>query len=398
MNIHPMVKYLLKEDIKKVEWYDLAVKFNICPDTKKKAHRAEGAKRMWQRFVKSLEKNGQDLEVVKQTFKNGELLFETKKKAPLEVDVDISNMEISKVTTNPYNGGKWITYKNEMGLSADQIRKIKDDFEFKPFKSTIVNNNSNKIGVVDISDIHAGSLVRYMHETVKQRSFNIDVLNEYLDNAATTINSYNFKEVSLFLPGDLIESFSGFNHRDTYKNIQAHQGDIITMSYVILKRLLSNINNLKKVYMTEGNHDRFTMQKDGNSRKGMAEVLAYFLAENTSVPIVYHPFVVSDEIDGLYHICTHGDYRSFQKNGYDTFFFKYGKQGMYNVLKTGHLHRFNILAQTDEYMHYECPSIFTGGFFEESIGFNSVPAITIIQNINYLCNIDYRTLCQYNKS
>jgi len=391
-----MVKYLLKEDSKDFKWYDLAVKFNISEGTKKKSDRGKNAKRIWSNFLKNVENNGQDLEVVKQTFKNGELLFETKKILPVEVDVDVSNMEISKVTTNPY-GGKWISYKNEVGLSTDQIKKISDDFEFKPFNPSIVSN-TNGIGVVDISDIHAGSLVKFMYETIKQRSFNIDVLNNYLDNAAKIINDYKFKEVSLFLPGDIIESFTGFNHRDTYKNIQSHQGEIITLSYQILKRLLSNINNLKKVYMTEGNHDRFTMQKDSDSRKGVGEVLAYFLAENTSVPIVYHPFMVSDEIDGLYHICTHGDYRSFQKNGYDTFFFKYGKQGMYNVLKTGHLHRFNIMSQTDEYMHYECPSIFTGGFFEEALGYNSLPAITIIQNIDYLCNIDYRTLCKYNKS
>lgn len=395
MNIHPMVKHLLKEDIKKTEWYELAVKFNISPGTKRKAHRAFNAKRIWDTFLKVLEKNGQDLEVVKQTFKDGELLFETKKRVPVEQDINVSEMEIMKITTNP-NGGNWITYKNQLGFSTDQIKMLNDSFEFKPFEPKIVKN-ANGVGVVDISDLHAGSLVRFMYETIKQRAFNVDVLNTYLDNAAAIINGYNFKEVSLFLPGDFIESFTGFNHRDTYKNVQAHQGEIITLSYSILKRLLGNINNLKKVYMTEGNHDRFTMQKDGNSRKGIGEVLAYFLAENTTVPIVYHPLLVADEIDGLYHICTHGDYRSFQKNGYDTFFFKYGKQGMYNVLKTGHLHRFNILAQTDEYMHYECPSIFTGGFFEESLGFNSLPAITIIQNIDYLCNIDYRTLCKYKQ-
>lgn len=393
MILNKLVEYLLENE-QTLSWYDLAVKFNICPNGSKES-KANNARKIWKKFLKNLEKNNLDLQVVKQTFKNGELLFETKKKVPSEIPIiDVEAMEVVKVTTNPY-GGKWVTYKNEVGLSEDDIKRINDNFDFKPFNCNIIDNTNN-IGVVDISDVHAGSLVKYLHETIKQRSFNFDILNEYLDNAAKIINSYNFKEVHLFLPGDIIESFTGFNHRDTYKNIQAHQGDIITMSYSLIRRLLSNINNLKKVYMTEGNHDRFTMQKDGNSRKGIAEVLAFFLSENSSIPIIYHPYMVSDEIDGLYHICTHGDYRSFQKS-YDNFFFRYGKQGIYNVLKTGHLHRFNIIAQTDEYMHYECPSIFTGGFFEETLGFNSLPAISIIQNINYLCNIDYRTLCHFNK-
>lgn len=316
-----------------------------------------------------------------------------KKRVPSELpDIDLTEFDIDKVTTNPH-GGKWIKYKKQPGFSKEQIRELSTEFDFKPFKSIKVKGTG--IGVIDVSDIHTGAVVKAFYETVKQADFNSNILTHYLDYAVNIINSYGFKEVHLMLPGDIIESFTGFNHRDTYKNIEAHQNEVVILAYEVLKRFFVGIRNLKKVYMVEGNHDRITMQKDGNSRKGVVEVLAYFLNENGSVPIQYHPFLLGTEIDGMYHICTHGDFKPFQKSGYDSFFFKYGKQGMYNVLRTGHYHSFNVLQQTPEFLHYQCPSIFTGGLFEETIGYHSVPAITVTQNVNGIANVDYKPLIGY---
>lgn len=388
MDIHPLVDYLLQQDKRKEKWFDLAVKFKIG-EGKSRKKRTDDAHNTWKGFLRKLKRKDLDLEVVKQTYKKGELLYETRKKPVRKQEVDTSDLEVVKVTTNPH-GGEWVTYAKQAGVSEAQVIDLQNTFNFSPYKPTISTEGSG-VGCVDISDIHTGAMVKVMHEVFKQQEFNLEVLQSYLDNAAHVINSYNFEEVHLFIPGDIIESFSGFNHTDTYKNLQAHQGELIIIAFEVIKRLCSNIVNLKEVYMVEGNHDRFTAIKPGNSRKGVVEVVAHFLNE-AGLTVNYHPFIVTAEIDGIWHICTHGDFRPFDKKnegGYGAFFYKYGKQGMYNVLKTGHLHRFNILAQTPEYLHYECPSLFTGGFFEESIGFYSLAAMSIVRNFNGIARIDY---------
>lgn len=391
-----LIKYLLNSPEKQGKWADLAEKFNINPNQPDRKRRGDSARLMWTNFVRRVTSQGMTLETVKEIYdRNGNLLYETKKKVPSELpDIDYSNFEVEKVTTNPY-GGKWVKYKKQPGFTKEQIEVIGETIGNEPFKS--FNTKGTGVGIVDVADIHTGAVVKAFYETVKQRDFNIEVLTHYLDYATNLINSYGFKEVHLMMPGDIIESFSGFNHRDTYKNIEAHQNEVVILAYQVLKRFFKGINNLKQIYMVEGNHDRITMQKDGNSRKGVVEVLTYFLNENGSVPIDYHPFLISAEIDGMYHICTHGDFKPFQKSGYDSFFFKYGKQGMYNVLRTGHYHSFNILQQTPEFLHYQCPSIFTGGLFEETIGYHSVPAITVVQNLNGIANINYTPLIGYKK-
>lgn len=393
--MNQLIQHLLDNPIRKEKWSELAIKFNINPNQKNKHRRGDTARQMWNDFVKRITNKGYTLETVKEVYKNGELIYETRKRVPSELpEIDYTQFDIDKVTTNPH-GGKWIKYKKQLGFSKEQVVELANSFNFEPFKVREIKGTG--IGVVDVADIHTGAVVKAFYETVKQRDFNSEVLTHYLDYAVNIINSYGFKEVHLMMPGDIIESFSGFNHRDTYKNIESHQNEVVILSYQILKRLFSNINNIKKVYMVEGNHDRITPQKDSNSRKGVVEILAYFLNENGNIPVEYHPFMLGTEIDGMYHLCTHGDFKPQKNSGYDSFFFKYGKQGMYNVLRTGHYHNFNVLQQTPEYLHYQCPSIYTGGLFEESIGYHSVPAITITQNVNGIASIDYRPLIGYDK-
>lgn len=383
-----LIEFLLENE-RELSWSQLAEKFNIKPD-EDILIRAKAANDVWRGFLKKLKNKKLDLELVKQKFNNeGILLWETYQRTDVSVP-DTTGMKLTKVTTGPY--GSWKTFENnkEYGLTENQVKELKDKLSFDSFNVSIQEGSG--IGVIDISDVHTGALVKVFSETVKQKPFNLDILISYMNQVAEITNSYNFKEVHLFLPGDIIESFTGFNHQDTYKNIQFHQGDIIIVAFQVLKRLIQSINNCTDIYLVEGNHDRLTSKKGGNSRKGVVEVLSYFLDESCDVNIHYQPFLVSAEIDNIHHICTHGDWRPFKNSGYDGFFFKYGKQNMFNVLRTGHYHRFNVLAQTPDYLHYECPSIFTGGLFEEFLGFHSVPAFTILRNFNDICSIDYRPL------
>ena len=382
-----LIKYLLEQDERKLTWKELALKFDI--EGVSINDKAKNAKQLWDNFLSSLQDKNLKLQIVKQKYKEGELVWETKQVTDISVP-DTEGMSIKKITKGPY--GSWTTYTNDAkyGLNEDQVKELRDKFSLTPFYSQAITEGSG-IGVVDVSDIHSGALVKIFSEVVKKKEFNIEILINYLDQIAEIVNEKKFKEVHLFIPGDIIESFSGFNHKDTYKNIEAHQGQIVIIAYEVLKRLIGNINNCTNVYLVEGNHDRWTSNKEGNARKGIVEVVSHFLSETSNVKINYHPFLISAEIDNIFHICTHGDWKPWKK-GYDSFFFRYGKQGMFNVLKTGHFHRFNILEQNPEYLHYECPSVFTGGLFEEFLGFGTIPSFTILENFNDICSIEYKPL------
>lgn len=297
-------------------------------------------------------------------------------------------------TRDNKTGGGWTHYKNSKvyGLSESQVSNVSS--KLGKLKFSAKQTNGSGVGIVDISDLHTGAVLKYASETIKTPEFDISILTDYLVEAAQIVNSYNFKEVHLFLPGDIVETFTAFNHRDTWKNVQAFQGGVTIIAYQVIKALVANIPNIKCIYMVEGNHDRLTADKEWNSRKGIAEIIAYFLKENGNVDVKYHPWMIAEEIDGMYHMCTHGDHKPFIKND---FWFRYGKQGIYNVLRTGHYHGFNVLRQTQDNLHYQCPSVFTGNFFSESIGFDAVPGITICQNRNGVPQLDYRPLSIYKR-
>lgn len=388
INKKQLINFLLENE-RKETWLELAKKFNIKPGESDTV-RMKAANDIWRAFLAKLKRRKISLTTVKKKYKEGDLIWETKARVDTTIP-DTEGMEVIGITTGPY--GSWTKYKNieQYGLTNDQIKELEDKMSFNSF--FVYRKEGSGVGVVDVSDIHSGALVKIFSDVVKKRPFDVDILIRYIDQLCDEVNRKKFEQVHLFIPGDIIESFTGFNHQDTYKNIQFHQGQIVIVAYQVLRRLIRNLHNCTDVYLVEGNHDRFVSKKESNSRKGIVEVVSYFLDENsTDINYHYHPFLVSAEIDNIFHICTHGDFRPFgnkKAGGYDSFFFKYGKQGMYNVLKTGHYHKFDIKVQNQEYLHYECPSIFTGSLFEEALGFGTIPAFTILENFNDICSIQY---------
>ena len=388
--LHPLISFLIQEggfDESTHHWPTLAEQFDIKSD-KYDTPRAHGnvAKDKWRNFLGT----NRGLEFKSATLdRKGDVVSTRVGRAAEPKELPPVRDEDWVWQTRNVNGGGWTHYKNSSiyGLSELQVDEVSKKLSKAKFSAKQITGSG--IGIVDISDLHTGAVLKYAIETIKTPEFNISILTDYIAEAAAIINSYNFKEVHLFLPGDIVETFTAFNHRDTWKNVQAFQGGVTIMSYQVIRGLISAINNVKCVYMVEGNHDRLTSDKEGNNRKGIAEIIAYFLSENGNVEVKYHPWMVTEEIDGMYHLCTHGDHKPFLKND---FWFRYGRQGMYNVLRTGHYHGFNVLRQTQDNLHYQCPSVFTGNFFSESLGFDAVPAITICQNRGGVPQLDYRPL------
>jgi len=335
--LHPLIEFLLNEGGFDKEahggWKELAERFGLSSE--------DAAFGRWKRFLGT----DRGLEFKSATFnKDGEVVSTKVGRAPERPEMPpVNDEDWVWQTRDNKTGGGWTHYKNSKayGLSELQVDDVTKKLSRAKFSAK--KRDGTGIGIVDISDLHTGAVLKYASETIKTPEFDIAILTDYIAEAAAIINEYKFKEVHLFLPGDIVETFTAFNHRDSWKHVQAFQGGVTIIAYQVIKNLITSLANVKCVYMVEGNHDRLTADKEGNSRKGIAEIIAYFLKENGQVGVKYHPWMIAEEIDGMYHICTHGDHKPFLKND---FWFRYGKQGMYNILRTGHYHGFNVLRQT----------------------------------------------------
>lgn len=384
--MNKLIRDILKNG-KTLTWLEYAKKYKIRPDSSDYI-RSKAANDKWRAYLRKEKRN---MVLKKKTIKNKKGNWKTYVNDPFPVEQDVTDLKLSKVWITP-EGRVGKSYSNSFmyGIEEKQFQElIASVGALSLHKSTSNNFSGNsKKGTIYLADLHIGAFIKALDEVVHTQEFNSSILSDYLNNVVSIVNAHNYEEVHLFIPGDVVESFSAFNHRDTWKHIQYYQGEIITASFSILKHVLSSINNLHTIYMVEGNHDRMTAAYEGNSRKGMVEVLAFFLKES-GFPIKYHPLLIGEEIDGIYHIMTHGDLKN--TTDYDKFLFKNGKQGIFNLVMTGHFHQFGIIKYDKAFIHVSCPSIFTGNFYSEAMNVNGIPAFLIIENngkgkpkINYI--------------
>lgn len=403
-----LIEFLESIDFKGIKnseysWKELAKRFGPTRDE-------DWARQVWKKYKKDkinkpqykgltlsrIEKNRADT-VVKKVFTNQQSQIPVKEE-------DFNDFEITKITQNPY-GSAWIKAerKKESFFTESQIKEALDQLKDTCVNLTITSREVSKVGCIDIADIHLGLITLLGIENIRFPEFNTQVVEHYLSQIVSIVNSYNFSEVHLFFPGDLIESFSGKNRNDTWKIIEKYPQNIIIVCFNIIKEFIQKITNVKGIYFVEGNHDRFTGDKEHNSRKGLAEVISFFLMQTSNLEVLYHPYLLTKEIDGIFHIMTHGDLKPYQDNktkkpNYGAFLYKYGKKGMFNVLKTGHYHdSYKVLYQGLDFLHYQCASLCTGKVYEESLNYESNPCVTIFQVENALPRIDYRPLKIYSK-
>lgn len=272
-------------------------------------------------------------------------------------------------------------------LKEELLKHLKENKE--KFKKKSTPYAGNKIGVAVTADYHIGA---YIEGLVKTKDFSINQVIEYLDQVAEDINSFRYSEVHLLVLGDLIESFTGLNHINSWKGLEggAYGGNVVIMSFEILKNFFSKINNLSNVYMISGNHDRVTSNNQEDVDGDVAKMLAYFLQQSCKgITIEFHPMVITRVIDNICYIMTHG-HLGFSSKDLGKVLFQYGKQGYYNVLLSGHLHTRRstqniistqtIMDDCADYRSIICPSLFTGNFYSESNGWTSTAGYLIIEN------------------
>ncbi len=246
--------------------------------------------------------------------------------------------------------GGWVKTKNlSVRIKRDEINTEKElnkliakakEFLKEGFDKTHIQpeptNNNERIGVVHIADLHIGA---YVEGLLKTPDFNVSILEEKLKRASDMINGFRFEEVHVQIYGDLIESFTGLNHPNSWKEMEQGVYGVEAVKIAvetISKYFLDRISNVSKVFIIGGNHDRVSSNRVEDSKGGVANLVAYCL-DLKGYDVKFNPLVLTNTIGGIHYIMLHGD-KGVSKRGTKEIIWDYGKQGKFNMVVEGHLH------------------------------------------------------------
>jgi hypothetical protein len=337
---------------------------------------------------------------VKRTLnKDGEIISKIEKLAPKELISIPENHQIKRVSTNVSTGQQWIISEEKKEEVTNKIEEI----TFEEIKEILTNEFNSLIKVeskivngkheanIVIADLHLGA---YINGLVNTKDYSIPILIEYLESIVNTVNGFQYEKVNVLFLGDMIESFTGLNHKNSWKGLQKGMigAEVIKFSVNILhEKLLSKLNNLVLVKLVAGNHDRLTSDKDEDTDGGACDLIAFGL-ELRGYNVEFHPTVISCEIDGINYILLHG-HKGISRRATKDICWDFGKKGVYNVILEGHLHsiiqklsinmkgKFNIIKDDSvDHIRMNARSLFTGNGFSEDLGYSSNAGFSIITN------------------
>jgi len=231
-----------------------------------------------------------------------------------------------------------------------------------------ISRKTGKPVVMVITDLHVG-VINEDDRVVP--TYNKDKCMVSILEAVEMVNDrYPDRPVHLLVLGDLIESFTGKNKKDTWKQIELHGAKASFCAFDILHTAVKNLDNFKKMYMISGNHDRVTDHRQADQEGQVAEIVYETFKRATNVPIEYDQMVLSPQIDGIQYIMLHGDNRLVKKSSAEIVQ-QYGDSNVFNLIVSGHKHHREFIDDTYNSRHILHPSIVTGTPFSLRLGATS---------------------------
>lgn len=235
---------------------------------------------------------------------------------------------------------------------------------------------------VSIADLHIGGKTEGLKHTL---DFNQDILINRLADVASQVNAMRGKKVTMAILGDIIESFTGLNHPNSWQSMEfgCYGAKVVFSAYKILCGFLDQINNLDTIKIIGGNHDRSTESSKIDRRSTIAEILFHMLIEKygSIYDITYSPLVITHDLKYTRIILAHGDKKVLKTAGMsvDAKVIEYGDTDKFNIILTGHLHSRGVNEDKKHFRWYRTPSIFSGNFYSEENGWNALPGFFIIK-------------------
>lgn len=276
-----------------------------------------------------------------------------------------------------------ITVQNHR-LKIKVVPKPLEVEQFKEFAEGLpkyeIKETEGKIAHVIISDLHMGAV---------HKEYNLKKVVELLSETAAIVNSKNYKRVIVHCLGDVIESFTGLSHRDSWKSIEMWGVDLVKESSKILAHFLDQINNLSGFTLIGGNHDRVSDKIDDDKKSGAADMIAYIL-EIRGYPVKFHPLYIVDEYDDFCLILEHGHFGLSKQNPYEKIF-RLGRQEKFNIIVHGHDHTRKTGRSPDgsNYRMLTCPAFIPSNPFGDELGREGTSGFMIIEGGRKPVVIDY---------
>lgn len=306
-------------------------------------------------------------ELISRKYKNkGELVEEAYRKQTLKAYVKVIDED------DKYALGKDIFYNEISRL----LPKAEIQYTLLESRELIQGGEV----VITLADLHNGARIENIQNT---HDFNPAILEKYLDTMAHQINSQGYEHVNIALVGDLIESFTGLSHKNSWKGIEyGYYGSTVVIKTVeMLSRFISKVNNVKRLIGVNGNHDRGTSDNKEDTKGEIGTLIFYMLKQiySDKIEVLHHEEVISIEIDGIQYIIAHGHLGEVKK-GAAKIIIEYGNSRLFNLILTGHLHSRIISDDGRNFRHLWCPSLFTGNRYSKQLGFSSTAGYLRIVN------------------
>lgn len=253
----------------------------------------------------------------------------------------------------------------------------------KPF-ITIPMNHKREVTLV-VSDLHLGA---YISEGILNPEFSFDTVTDQFKEITDRVNSMGCAKVNVIILGDLIESFTGLSHINTWKGLGKgmHGANIIKLATELISDgLLKCIANLGDVKVVGGNHGRLTSNNKEDVESGAEDLICWGL-KTMGFDVEFSPLVITYEVGNICYVLTHG-HHGLSKKPPEYVLYNYGKQGKFNILLEGHLHsriqkatKIDLVsADSASYRKMVVPSLFTGNTYSEQLGFSTTAGYLIIE-------------------
>lgn len=297
-----------------------------------------------------------------------------------------NNLTLKTTWVTP-EGNVGYSYKTNEQYSLNEITKrIQNSISKEKIEISKKEVSADEITVA-LADLHIGSFVRLLKNSP---DYDITVVRKALSTVAHNINVMQSKKVNVIILGDLIESFTGMNHPNSWQQIELYGADLVVIAYELLIEFFEKIINLNSITLISGNHDRYTSSNKEDVQGGISKILYYFIKKAIpDVLITWDSLIHSQENNGIVFNSIHGHFR-ISKNPPSDIILRYSvNKDVFNLILEGHWHSrrkkqpINNKAvnwDSKTYRMYTVPSIFSGNFYSESEGYSSTPGFMIFWN------------------
>lgn len=228
--------------------------------------------------------------------------------------------------------------------------------------------------IVVIADLHIGRLGATVEE-----AYNYNIAQQRLQQISSSLPTD--RPIYVFCLGDVIESFTGKNKPDTWKQIEMHGAKVALHAYDLLEAFFASIPNFQECWFVGGNHDRITDSKQDDDDAQVLEIIQGVFERRGEFKTHFDPSLCTVAVDGVYYILTHGDKKLSKLSGANMVV-EHGDTSMFNCMLYAHYHHKQLVEESGKFTKRIVPPIVSQSKYEYINGWASNPGFLTLEEHN----------------